>query len=244
MKYPKSPLYNLIAVLLALPAVTLAATPTPNPGYWLDSSGRVITSSVSNLCWHTGEWTPALAMEPCDPVAKTSSAATQAVPMATPVALAPVALAPAALAPGAKTPATVVAPVPVALSKKMSISTDALFAFDKSTLNADGKKMLDDVARQLKSSAMDHVHVIGNADRLGSDEYNMALSVRRADAVRDYLVAQGVATHLIDSKGVGESAPVTASGECVGPQSAKVIACLQPDRRVDVDLQGTQTAAP
>jgi OOP family OmpA-OmpF porin len=126
----------------------------------------------------------------------------------------------------------------------MSISTDALFAFDKSALNADGKKMLDEVARQIKSAEMDHVHIIGNADRLGSDDYNMALSLRRADAVRDYLVAQGIASHLIDSKGVGKSAPVTAKGECVGAQSAKVIACLQPDRRVDVDLQGTQTAAP
>jgi OOP family OmpA-OmpF porin len=163
--------------------------------------------------------------------------------MATPVAVAPAALAPAGQA-AAKTPATAVVPVPIAQSKKMSISTDALFAFDKSALNADGKKMLDEVARQLKSSEMEHVHVIGNADRLGSDEYNMALSLRRADAVRDYLVAQGVASHLIDSKGVGVSAPVTAKGECAGPQSVKVIACLQPDRRVDVDLQGTQTASP
>jgi OOP family OmpA-OmpF porin len=104
--------------------------------------------------------------------------------------------------------------------------------------------MLDDLSTQLKTSTVDVIHVTGHTDRLGSNAYNQKLSERRAQAVREYIVAGGFADSKIDAKGMGETQPVTKPEDCKGKQSAKVIACLQPDRRVDVELEGTQAAKP
>jgi OOP family OmpA-OmpF porin len=121
----------------------------------------------------------------------------------------------------------------------MRFSAEALFAFDKSVITPDGKKALDDAGTALKSQQAQEIHVVGHADRLGSAAYNQKLSTRRADAVRDYLVSTGIATDRISASGVGETQPVTKPEDCRGKQSAKVIACLQPDRRVDIDFQGS-----
>lgn len=213
-----------LAALLAAPTATLAQD-TRNQGYLVDGSGVIVTSG-SNLCWHTSEWTPARAVEPCDPVAK--------------IAAAPMPMPAPAMAPA---PAPVPAPIPAAvvpLPQKMSFSADALFAFDKAVLKPDGITMLDDLARQLKGASFDAIFVTGHADRLGRDAYNQKLSERRADAVKAHLVSQNIAPDRVTAKGMGETQPVTAAGECKGAQSAKVIACLQPDRRVDVEVQASK----
>ena len=78
-------------------------------------------------------------------------------------------------------------------------------------------------------------------DRFGSNEYNQKLSERRANTVKDYLVSKNVQASRIDAEGRGETQPVTKADDCRGAKSAKVIACLQPDRRVDVELTGAKT---
>lgn len=100
--------------------------------------------------------------------------------------------------------------------------------------------MLDDLVRQLKSASYDVVLVTGHTDRLGSVHYNQKLSLRRAAAVKDYLLHQDIAAARIHATGMGESRPVTQAGDCKGATGSKLIACLQPDRRVDVEMQGTQ----
>lgn len=215
------------AVLFMLPFACIAQT-TMSEGYVVDGRGAFVGSATPQQCWRTGEWTPALAKEPCDYVATKLAAAPAPQPASQP---APAPL-PVAAAPVAK-------PVP----QKLSFSADALFAFDKAVLNPSGKKMLDEASTQLKQTDTESIHVVGYADRIGSPAYNQRLSKQRADAVRDYLVSTGVPLSRIDSKGMGESNPVTKSGECAGKTSPKVIACLQPDRRVDIELQGVKAAA-
>lgn len=139
-------------------------------------------------------------------------------------------------------PAAVV-PVPVAPERRrVSFSADSLFRFDQSSVQPDGKAALDQFARELQGTRFDVVTVEGHTDRLGSTAYNQRLSVERAEAVKAYLVAtDGIDAAKISAVGKGESEPVTRQDECKGSQrNAKLIACLQPDRRVEVEVNGTR----
>jgi OOP family OmpA-OmpF porin len=213
----------LIAALLPVAAM---AQSYKNQGYLVDGSGSIVTSPTAGLCWRTGDWTPALAVAPCDPVIST------AVPL--PVAKA----AEVAPAPLSAVPAAIVAVKP--MSQKMSFSADALFAFDKAALKPEGKTMLNDLVQQLNGASYDSVLVTGHADRIGRAAYNQKLSVQRADEVKAYLVGQNIPASRVIATGKGESEPVTKAGECVGKTNAKLITCLQPDRRVDVEMTGTK----
>jgi OOP family OmpA-OmpF porin len=79
-------------------------------------------------------------------------------------------------------------------------------------------------------------------DRLGRPDYNQRLSLRRAEAVKAYLVSSGgFAADKVQVVGKGVSAPVTPTDACPGNKpTPKLIACLQPDRRVDVEVVGSQ----
>ncbi|MEO7939792.1 MAG: OmpA family protein [Burkholderiaceae bacterium] len=164
-----------------------------------------------------------------------------------PVYVAPVAEAPAPMPTARPAPlvmAAAPAPVVVAAPERKSVrfSADTLFAFDQSDVRPEGRAALDAFTRDLQGTAFDVVIVEGHTDRLGSDAYNQKLSTRRAEAVRTYLVATGgLDGAKVTAVGRGESAPVTAAGDCVGNRaSAKLLACLQPDRRVEVEVSGTR----
>jgi len=58
--------------------------------------------------------------------------------------------------------------------------------------------------------------------------------------VKDYLVSRDIPANRINAVGKGETQPVTKSGDCLGAKSTKVIACLQPDRRANVEVTGTK----
>jgi len=144
--------------------------------------------------------------------------------------------APEAVAPPPPPPA----PPPVIMPKRVQFSADSLFTFDKAVVRPDGKSALDAFARDLQGSRYSMISVEGNTDRLGSDAYNQKLSQERADAVKAYLVSNaGINATKISATGRGESNPVTKPGDCKGthPNTA-LIACLQPDRRVDVEVTG------
>ena len=132
------------------------------------------------------------------------------------------------------------APVPVAMPKKVQFSADSLFSFDKAAIRPDGKTALDTFARDLQGARYNMISVEGNTDRLGSDAYNQKLSQERADAVKSYLTTStGIDARKITSMGRGETNPVTKPGDCKGSKpSPSLIACLQPDRRVDVEVSG------
>lgn len=157
-------------------------------------------------------------------------------------AAAPVAVAPAAVVVAEPPPpppaAVVVAPMP----RKVAFSADSLFGFDKSTVTPEGKQHLDKFAADLRGTNFDVITVTGHTDRIGGQAYNMKLSTRRAEAVKSYLVeSAGIPAGKIAAKGTNGTDPVTRPGDCVGQKATpKLIACLQPDRRVEVEVSGTK----
>lgn len=155
----------------------------------------------------------------------------------------PVAIAPRVITPEpvAATPPPAPAPV-IRPVMKVAFSADSLFDFDKAIVKPMGKEHLDKFAADLRETRYDVITVVGHADRLGSQAYNMELSTRRAEAVKTYLAdSAGIPASKITARGADESQPVTKPGECKGQKATKaLIACLQPDRRVEVEVIGTR----
>ena len=160
-----------------------------------------------------------------------------------PVYASPVVAAPAVMAPVATYVAPPVAVVPVAPARqRVSLSADALFGSAKSTVRPEGKAALDTFSTQLGGATYDSIRVEGHADRMGSSGYNQTLSNARATSVKDYLVVHGkVDPAKISATGMSESSPVTAMADCSDRlPRARLIECLQPDRRVEIEVTGTR----
>ena len=137
------------------------------------------------------------------------------------------------------------APAPVApktVIKSYTLSADGLFEFNSAVI-ASGKQELVALADSLKADKMlKAVTVVGHTDYLGSDKYNQALSEKRANAVKDYFVAAGVAADKVAAMGKGESeAKLTA--ECTAKKFKKradLVACLAGDRRFEVQVESAK----
>ncbi|ENO90044.1 OmpA family protein [Thauera linaloolentis] len=190
---------------------------------------NVVARSGAGLCWRTGYWSPAAASTTlagqfpvgceCDSdiVAKDKC-----------------------VAPVAAAPAPAPAPAPKPSAEKIKLAADTLFDFDKATLKPEGRATLDDLAAKSKQLKLEVILAVGHTDRLGSDAYNQALSERRAAAVKTYLVSKGVEANRIYTEGKGEKQPVTGN-KCDNIKNRKaLIECLQPDRRVDVEVIGSK----
>ena len=213
----------LAAALLGVGVAAQAQTPgvdmNGTVGYVIDQRGYVAKSGTG-LCWRTGYWTPAMAIAECDP----DLAKKEETPKAAPAAAKPAA-----------------APKPAA--KKVTLAADALFDFDKAVLRAEGKDKLDKLASDIQGIKLEVIIAVGHADRIGSDKYNQKLSERRAAAVKDYLVGKGIEANRVYAEGKGEKQPITGDkcGKSVA-KTKKLIECLQPDRRVEIEVIGTQEA--
>lgn len=178
---------------------------------WVNGSGQWVWKNGSDeLCWRDAFWTPATANAKCD---------------GSIIAQAP-APAPA--------PAPAVAPV----SQKVTFQADALFDFDKAVLKPEGKEKLSNLAAQIKNVNLEVVVATGYTDRIGSDRYNDRLSVRRAEAVKVFLVSQGIEANRIYTEGKGKRDPVKT--DCHQRNRKALIACLAPNRRVQVEVVGTK----
>ncbi|HEV8260185.1 MAG TPA: OmpA family protein, partial [Burkholderiales bacterium] len=150
--------------------------------------------------------------------------------------------APAPTAVPAPEPAPVPVPLPVAKAPvRVSFEAEPLFSFDKSLIRSDQRGKLDAFVASLKGTKYDSIEVVGHADRIGSEKYNLNLSRRRANAVKTYLVRQGIPAGKINAVGRGESEPVTGD-TCKGRRGKALIACLEPDRRVDVSVSAIKPA--
>ena len=123
---------------------------------------------------------------------------------------------------------------------RYTLSADVLFAFDRSSeqdLQLRGREELNELAAQLRSfEQLNSITVIGHTDYLGSDAYNQNLSQQRAETVRRYLAAQGLPADKIRAVGMGESQPVKQCDNHGG--RSQLIACLQPNRRVEIQVDG------
>jgi OOP family OmpA-OmpF porin len=129
--------------------------------------------------------------------------------------------------------------------KRVSFSADSLFDFGKAIVKPAGKQGLDTFAAELRGDQFDVITVTGYTDRLGAPAYNQKLSERRAEAVKSYLVeTSGIPAAKITARGADGSEPVTTPEMCKGQhRTPELIACLQPDRRVDVEVTGTHLQA-
>ncbi|MFA7238691.1 MAG: OmpA family protein [Sulfuricellaceae bacterium] len=230
---------KIIFNMLAAASLTLAgsayADEATKEGYVTDSRGNVVKNNY-NECWRTGFWTPAMAIKECDPdlIKKVASAPA-------PKTSAP---EPVTAAPASKPVAVAAPPKPRKTTFATDSSADALFGFNKSAVTPAGQQALDKFAADLKNASFDVITVTGHTDRIGSKKYNLKLSAQRAEAVKAYLVkSANVPADKIEARGVNGDNPVTKPGECKGNKATKkLIACLAPDRRVEVEVSTTQTS--
>ncbi|MCC7633897.1 OmpA family protein [Stenotrophomonas rhizophila] len=129
-------------------------------------------------------------------------------------------------------PAAVPSPPAPMPSEPLRLSADALFAFDSATLTEDGRRSVAGLLQQVRAaSQVQTIQVRGYTDRIGSDDYNLALSQRRAQAVRDALVRGGVPPTAIMAEGRGKADPLV---QCEQAGRQALIACLAPNRRVEI----------
>ncbi len=212
---------NKVAMLFASAALATAAgaqVKAADGGKTIDNwqngtSELVWKNGTNELCWRDANWTPATAAADCDGALKPVAAA----------------VAPAAT-PAPATPAPAPAPAP-AVASKVTFSADAFFDFDKSVLKPEGKAKLDDLASKVKGINLEVVIAVGHTDSVGSDAYNQKLSVRRAEAVKAYLVSKGIDASRIYTEGKGEAQPIASNKTAEG--RAK-------NRRVDIEVVGTR----
>ncbi|WFF39153.1 OmpA family protein [Moraxella nasibovis] len=135
-----------------------------------------------------------------------------------------------------------VAPAEPIVKERINLEADALFKFDKWKLEdmlPAGRARLDELAAQLlawEARGESRVHLTGHTDRYGDDMYNMNLSMLRANTVRQYLISKGVTASTLTASGAGESQPLPhVVCDINAPKSVQIV-CLQPNRRVEVDV--------
>ena len=203
---------NKVAMLFASVALATAAG-AQSVDNWRNGTGELVwKNGTQELCWRDANWTPATAAAGCDGAIVAPKAAAAPAP------------APAAA------PKAAPAPAPAAATK-VTYAADAFFDFDKSTLKADGKAKLDDLVGKVKGINLEVIIAVGHTDSVGADAYNQKLSVRRAEAVKAYLVSKGIEKNRVYTEGKGEKQPVADNKTKEG--RAK-------NRRVEIEVVGTR----
>jgi OOP family OmpA-OmpF porin len=156
-----------------------------------------------------------------------------------PAAVAPVVYTPPPAVEPAPAPAVVTpppppapAPAPVAVSEKATFSAAALFDFDKAVVKPAGKAALDDLMSKMEGMNTEATITVGHTDSVGSNKYNEKLSMRRAEAVKAYLVSKGMDPARVFTEGKGETQPVASNKTAAGRAE---------NRRVTVEVVGTRT---
>jgi len=183
---------SMLVTFALLAFFGIAQAQQKNVDNWSSGAGStyVRSGADSTLCWRDNFWTPATAAAECD-----------GAPKAAPPAPAPKAAAPVA---------------PVATSSKVTLLADALFDFDKSTLKPEGIQKLDGLVQKLKDVTVEVIIVVGFTDSVGTLAYNKKLSLRRAEAVKAYLVKNGIEASRVYTEGKAFAEPVGDNKTAVG----------------------------
>ena len=173
---------------------------------WLNGTRELVwKNGTQELCWRDNFWTPATAYAGCDGaiVAKAEEPAPAPAP---------------------------VEPAPVVDAQKVTYAADAFFDFDKAVLKPEGRAKLDDLAEKLQGVDLETIVAVGHTDSIGKASYNQRLSVRRAEAVKKYLVSKGIPADRIYTEGKGETQPVATNKTAAGRAQ---------NRRVEIEVVGT-----
>ena len=201
----------LITSLIASGTVASAQT----VDNWTASNGQPWKNGY-NQCWRNSSWTPATAHADCDGALKAQPRVQVTLPA----------------------PVVVPAPVPTTSPKvaekktvKLTYATDTLFDFDKSILKPEGRQMLDGLIGMInKDYNLEVIIAVGHTDWIGTDSYNMKLGMRRAEAVKAYLITRGIEKTRVFTDSKGESQPIADNKTAAG--RAK-------NRRVEIEVVGT-----
>lgn len=217
---------NKVALLFASAALAACATGGSTSGAvdnWRAADGTVLKNGTNELCWRDANWTPQTGVQGCDGVPAPKPAP----------APAPAPAPKPAVVPPAPAPKPAPVPVPVApVSEKVTFAADAFFDFDKAVLKKDAGAKLDDLVSKVKGVNLEVIIAVGHTDSRGSDAYNQKLSLRRAEAVKKYLVGKGIEANRVYTEGKGEKQPVADNKTDEG--RAK-------NRRVEIEVVGTRT---
>ena len=192
---------------------------------WRSTDGTVWRNGTNELCWRNAFWTPATAHPFCDGALKPPPPP----PPPPPVAPPPPPPAPVVAPPAAPAVVPVVPPAPV--SEKVQFESGANFDFDKSVIKPADQAKLTDLVDKSKAVALEVMVVTGHTDSVGTNAYNQRLSIRRADAVKNFLAGKGVEKNRIYTEGKGETSPTADNTTADG--RAK-------NRRVSVEAFGTR----
>ena len=200
-------------------------------GYVQSPDGGVVTTPFSNpnnpfgTCVRTPFWDPTNAQKGCDEdlIPKPPPP-----PPPPPPPAAPKPPPPPPPPPAPKPPPP---PPPKPTSEKVTFAADTFFDFDKSVLKPEGKAKLDDLTSKIKGVTLEVIIAVGHTDSVGSDAYNQKLSLRRAEAVKAYMVSKGIEANRVYTEGKGEKQPVADNKTAEG--RAK-------NRRVEIEVVGTR----
>lgn len=201
------------AMLLIGTLATGVAVGVDTSGYLTATPGQVVKTG-SGQCVRTGSWTPALALAECDAALMPKTAA-----VAPAQAEAPVLVAAAPMVPAA----------PALVPEKVIVIAGTMFDFDKAVIKPAGMETLDGLVRQLEGN-LRLVISTGHTDVTGGDAHNQELSLRRAEAVKSYLVAKGIDGNRIETVGKANREPVADNSTAA--ERAK-------DRRVEIEVKNT-----
>lgn len=214
----KVKLSGLAAALLV--SLCSAQAFAAKPGYLDQPTTDSVVRSNYNECWHTAYFDKATeGLVECGDAQPKAVAAAPVVPV----------------------------PAPAITQEKVVLNANVLFDFNKATLRKEGKGELDALVEKIrgKSGQLKAVEVEGYTDFIGSDKYNLALSDKRAHAVRNFLVAQGISADKVTAVGKGKAdAKMTDSCKAkytMAKHRKALIACIAPDRRVEVTINAVKT---
>src|SRR5687768_13314339 len=220
---------NQVALMFAAAALATAAgaqtrvtaaNAGPQIDNWSNGTSELVWKNGTNeLCRRDASWTPATAAQGCDGALVPPPPAPPPAPAAQPAPPPPAAARPAP------------APQPPAATK-VTYAADAFFDFDKAVLKPEGRAKLDDLVGKVKDINLEVIIAVGHTDAVGANTYNQKLSVRRAEAVKAYLVSKGIEKNRVYTEGKGEAQPVADNRTREG--RAK-------NRRVEIEVVGTRS---